>query len=167
MHARMNPLLHYMLHGAVEGRKPHPLFQPDYYLKLCPSARNTENPLVYFAAGEPTHWCNPHPLFDCQAYLRDHPQTAGNPLLAYLLSRQARSSETVEAAHFAIEDVEVEVVFPASEFAAPMESGEAAIVWRDASGMRQFRCASQQRPFFECVRYDQLAAQIKRPLPPS
>jgi len=165
--ARMNPLLHYMLHGAVEGRKPHPLFQPDYYLKLCPSARNAENPLVYFAAGEPTHWCNPHPLFDCQAYLHDHPQTAGNPLLAYLVSRQARSSETIEAAHFVIEDVEVEVVFPESEFLAPMESGEAAIVWPDASGMKQFRCASQQRPFFECARYDQLAAQIKRPLPPS
>jgi hypothetical protein len=37
--ARMNPFLHYLLHGATEGRKPNPWFDPDYYLARYPQAR--------------------------------------------------------------------------------------------------------------------------------
>ena len=42
---------HYMKHGAAEGRKPHPWFQPDYYRKQGPDA---VNPHRLFNAAEAT-----------------------------------------------------------------------------------------------------------------
>ena len=33
--AGMNPLLHYILHGAAEERKPNAWFQPEYYATVC------------------------------------------------------------------------------------------------------------------------------------
>src|SRR5580658_8530583 len=62
--AGMNPLRHYLSHGAAEGRKPHPLFEPDYYLAWCPKARGASNPLIYFLAHEADGACRPHPFFD-------------------------------------------------------------------------------------------------------
>ncbi len=179
---RMNPLAHYILHGAAEGRKPHPLFQPEYYLTVCAAARNAKNPLVHFVESEGDACCNPHPLFGCASYLSAHPEISGNPLVAYLTrpARLPKSFESavgrLEAARFAIQDVEILAVFPGSGFDACPEteqrrifeavqaradlSVEAALVWRDGSGQKKFLCAPQQRPFFELARYDQLAAQI-------
>jgi hypothetical protein len=68
--ARMNSLFHYVLHGAGEGRKPRPLFQPDYYLTVCATALDGGNPLVHFVESEATECFSPHPLFDCKSYLR-------------------------------------------------------------------------------------------------
>jgi len=183
--ARMNSLFHYVLHGAAEGRKPHPLFQPDYYLTVCAAARNGANPLVRFVQSEAAECFNPHPLFDCQSYLRAHPEASGNPLVHYLTHPQnlgdscKESQGTLDAARFTIQEAEVLVAFPDSGFDACPEperhrtykalqacaardgfSGETALVWQDASGAKKFLCAPQQQPFFECLRYDQLAAQI-------
>src|ERR1700684_4034915 len=80
--AGMNPLWHYLLHGAAEGRKPHRLFEPDYYLSNCPEARNSASPLLHFIETS-GRLGNPHPLFDCNAYLAAHPDVARravNPL---------------------------------------------------------------------------------------
>jgi len=183
--ARMNSLLHYVLHGAAERRKPAPLFQPDYYLTACAAARNGGNPLVHFVESEPAECFNPHPLFDCKSYLRAHPETSGNPLAHYLTrpidshSSCETSPGTFDTARFTIQEVEVMIVFPDSGFDACPEpaqhrtytalqacaardgfSGEIALVWQDASGGKKFLCAPPQQPFFECLRYDQLAAQI-------
>ena len=49
--AKINPLKHYLGHGMKEGRKPHPLFQPDYYR---------------------AHGSNPHRLFDGSQSLVDY-----------------------------------------------------------------------------------------------
>ena len=38
--AKVYPWLHYLKHGAAERRKPHPLFDPDYYMSRCPEARS-------------------------------------------------------------------------------------------------------------------------------
>jgi hypothetical protein len=182
---RMNSLVHYLLHGAAEGRKPHPLFQPDYYLTVCADARNGGNPLLHFVKSEGDECCNPHPLFDCKSYRRAHPEANGNPLAHYLKrppdahGPREGSLGTFDTARFAIQGVDVLVVFPGSGFDACPEpkqhrtyntiqacaardgfSGEIALVWQDASGGKKLFCAPQQRPFFECVRYDQLAAQI-------
>jgi hypothetical protein len=78
--ARVDPLRHYVEHGAAEQRQPHPLFDPAYYLACCPEARGAENPLLYFLR---TSCGNTHPLFDCEAYGRAYPD-AGNPLTHYL-----------------------------------------------------------------------------------
>jgi hypothetical protein len=161
--ARINPLFHYILHGAGEGRKPHPMFQPDYYLAVCADARNAEAPLVYFVRDEATQWCNPHPLFDGESYLREHPETAGNPLIAYLACAATSGKvlmDTSETAHFTIQDAEVNIIFPNSDINPGTIKGEIAVMWRDASGNKKFICPPQQRPFFECVRYDQLTAQV-------
>ena len=183
--ARMNSLLHYVLHGAAEGRKPDPLFEPDYYRTVCAGARNAANPLVHFVENEATEGCNPHPLFDCKAYLRAHPEASGNALAHYLMRTPDEhgpcegSPGTFDTARFTILGVDVLIVFPGSGFDVCPEpkqqriyvtlqacaardgfEGEIALVWQDASGAKKLLCAPQQRPFFECVRYDQLAAQI-------
>jgi len=181
----MNSLLHYVLHGAAEGRMPHPWFQPDYYLTVCPTAQNSGNPLVHFVESETVECSSPHPLFDCQSYLRAHPETKGNPLVHYLMKRSLLqdqcevSPSTFEVARFAIQEVEVMIGFPVSGFDSCPEpqqrrtytslqtcaerdgfSGAIALVWQDAAGRTKFLCEPAQQPFFECLRYDQLAAQI-------
>ncbi len=80
----MNPLLHYELHGAAEGRKPHPLFDPGYYLEQCPEAG--ANPLAHFLESDSKTRKNTHLLFDCAAFSRENPGD-GNPLVRYLQSR--------------------------------------------------------------------------------
>jgi hypothetical protein len=86
--AGVDPLRHYLTHGAAEQRQPHPLFDPAYYLACCPEARDAENPLLCFlktslktSGGK---WPSTHPLFDCEAYLSAHPNATGNPLVHYL-----------------------------------------------------------------------------------
>jgi hypothetical protein len=58
--ARIDPWKHYERHGAAEGRKPHPWFQPDFYRK----------PLAQFLR---TGIGSPHRLFDVNAYEGGHP----------------------------------------------------------------------------------------------
>jgi hypothetical protein len=84
------------------------------------------------------------------------------------------SPESFEAASFAIQDVEVSIAFPGEGFEARADAerrriydalqahGEFGVVWRDPSGGKKFLCAPQQQRFYECARYDQLAAQINR-----
>ncbi len=183
--ARMNPLVHYVLHGAAERRKPHPLFQPEYYLSVCAEARNGGDPLAHFVESEAAACFSPHPLFDCEGYLRAHPEISGNPLVAYLTrpsnghNRGEASPGSFAAARFAIQDVEVLVVFTGAGFYTCPEveqrriyalvqacasrdgfPGEVAMLWRDESGGKKFFCAPQQQPFFECVPYSRLAAHI-------
>ena len=134
--AGMNPLRHYLRYGAAEGRKPHPLFQPDYYLARCPEARNSPNPLLHFF--EQGAMCPPHPLFDCSAYVEENPDAAPQPLVHYL----RRISQPAPAAGIRIMDVPL-----------------TAQIWKDAEGRKQFLAPPQQRPFLRVVGYDQLSAQ--------
>jgi len=47
--AKMDPALHYLLHGAREGRDPSALFSTRAYLELYPSVAQTRtNPLVHY-----------------------------------------------------------------------------------------------------------------------
>jgi len=71
----VHPLQHYLTNGAAEGRKPHPLFDPAFYLAGCPSASRSEaaaNPLLHFIRNSPRdnpshHPASPHPLFNGSA----------------------------------------------------------------------------------------------------
>jgi hypothetical protein len=183
--ARMNTLLHYVLHGAAEGRKPHRMFQPDYYEAVSGEARIGGNLLVKFVESEAAECFSPHSLFDCESYLRAHPGTIGNPLVDYLKRPHhsqgpcAAGLGKFDVARFTIQDIDVLIVFLHSEFDQSQEPekhrtyealqacaardgfpGEIALVWQDARAGKKFLCAPQQRPFFECIRYEQLAAQI-------
>lgn len=63
--AGIDPLRHYVEHGAAEGRKPNRLFDPAYYLRQRPEARAVGiDPLIDFLEGG-AQVANPHPLFDC------------------------------------------------------------------------------------------------------
>ena len=80
--AGVDPFKHYLEHGAMEGRQPHPLFDPEHY-------RKAKNPLVHFLRTPVRPWPATHPLFDVEAYARAHPEITGNPLVAYIAQRNA------------------------------------------------------------------------------
>jgi hypothetical protein len=82
--AGVDPLRHYLIHGAREQRQPHPLFDPAHYLGCCPVAGSAGNPLLHFVETRGEKWPSTHPLFDCEAYARAHPDAAGNPLKHYV-----------------------------------------------------------------------------------
>jgi hypothetical protein len=166
--ARIDPLRHYLRHGAAEGRKPHPLFQPDYYLARCPEAKNGGNPLLHFL--DHGAMCSPHPLFDSAAYAAERPDAAPQPLSHYLRSRDRDSALTRQkavtgsfpVAHLNILDVPVDVCFPDGPPANPPPGKAPVTVWRDADGRKQFLAPAEQRAFFRAVGYGQLRAQIRR-----
>lgn len=90
--AGIDPLNHYLDHGAAEQRQPHPLFDPAHYLANCPEARSVANPLLYFVRAGASAWANPHPLFDCEAYMRVHPD-ASHPLADYVARKPHAGEE--------------------------------------------------------------------------
>src|SRR5262249_966532 len=83
---RSNPLVHYLFHGDVEGRKPHFLFDPMWYRWAHPdvarSGRNTLSHYVLYGAAEGRR---AHPRFDPQYYREQmgRPLPAGANLLAH------------------------------------------------------------------------------------
>ena len=163
--AGLDPVRHYLRHGAKEGRKPHPLFQPDYYLRQCPEARRAENPLIHFI--EEGGMCSPHPLFDCEAYMAEHPEAAGQPLVHYLRSVGWNPANDADEryrkqARLEIRDVPVTVAFleaMAQESAKAYSAGP-VLVWKNAAGRKEFLAPPEQRPFFRAVGYEQLRAQM-------
>jgi hypothetical protein len=186
----LNPLVHYVRHGAAEDRKPHPLFEPNHYRNSCAEAPSSgQNLLAHFlesGAGA----ANPHPLFDCEAYLDAHPDAAAqgaNPLVHCVLSDAAVPAgpmpESAAIAHIDIQDAQVTAVCFAESLDSktPEErcaihaawkswaagqgiSGSVALVWPDAGGLANWLAEPQQQPFFEAVRLDQIRAQA-RPIP--
>ena len=89
--AGIDPVAHYLQHGAAEQRQPHPLFDPAHYLACCPEARSAGNPLLHFLRTSGT-WSNPHTLFDCEAYMRVYPN-AVHPLVDYAAKRPRAGQE--------------------------------------------------------------------------
>ena len=134
--ARMNPLLHYALHGAAEGRKPNPWFVPEFYLAACAEAREARDPLVHFAE---TEAANPHPLFDCESYRREHPEIEVNALADFLARGEQQEPDGVR---IEIDEVSVTVV-----------------VWEEC-GHKKFSCDAHLKRFFESVREDQVMGQV-------
>jgi glycosyltransferase involved in cell wall biosynthesis len=92
--AGVDPLLHYLEHGAAEGRDPNPLFDTTWYLEENPDVASADvNPLVHYVEWGAAEGRNPGPLFDGSSYMRDHPDLAKagiNPLSHYLKSAAAR-----------------------------------------------------------------------------
>jgi GT2 family glycosyltransferase/glycosyltransferase involved in cell wall biosynthesis len=84
----MDPLFHFLRYGAVEGRKPHPLFDPTYYLEKYPDvARSGYNPLLHFMRFGGFEGRQPHPDFDAKYYRAKHQDATSkgmNPLVHFL-----------------------------------------------------------------------------------
>src|ERR1700674_94862 len=98
--ARMNPFLHFMIFGAFEGRKPHPLFDAGYYLRKYPDVADAEvNPLAHYLKHGAAEGRQPHPLFDpdygVNSLVRFARSTAHSPesvLYSWWLRLEARQS---------------------------------------------------------------------------
>jgi hypothetical protein len=83
-----NSLLHLLVEGAYQGRQPHPLFDPAFYLRKYPDvAAAGVNPLCHYLKHGAAELRQPHPLFDPGFYLDRNPdiRSAGlNPLVHYV-----------------------------------------------------------------------------------
>jgi hypothetical protein len=82
----INPLSHFIVYGAREGRDPHPLFSTAWYRARYLRREESKNPLVHWLrdGGRTT---NPHPLFDVDYYLAQSPElreSVQNPLSHFL-----------------------------------------------------------------------------------
>jgi hypothetical protein len=78
-------LIHFVTEGAFAGRKPHPLFDPAFYLRKYPDVEM--NPLAHYMKFGAAQGRQPHPLFDAEFYLKRYSdvRAAGvNPLLHYI-----------------------------------------------------------------------------------
>jgi GT2 family glycosyltransferase len=88
--ASIDPLLHYVRHGAAEGRDPNPLFDSDWYLKTNPDVGAAGiNPLVHYIEYGDFECRDPHPLFDTDWYLAGNPEAAHSNLLRHYLEHGA------------------------------------------------------------------------------
>ena len=83
-----NPLVHYVVSGAKEGRDPNPLFDTSYYLDENPDlAKSGVNPLAHYIEVGFKEGRDPNSLFDTSYYLEQNPdvvESGMNPLLHYL-----------------------------------------------------------------------------------
>jgi len=93
----VDPLVHYLLSGAAEGRDPHPLFNTHWYLEKYPDvAGSGMNPLAHFLLKGAAAGYDPNPLFDTDWYLKQYPDVAGreiNPLHHYLVTGAAQNND--------------------------------------------------------------------------
>ena len=90
--AGLDPIEHYLRHGAAEGRDPNPYFDTDWYLSQNPDvAAAGVNPLLHYLRRGGIEQRDPGPVFHTKEYLRMHPEVAKdglNPLAHFLRTRQ-------------------------------------------------------------------------------
>ena len=86
--AGLDPLRHYLEHGAAAGLQPHPLFDGARYLRLNKDvAAAGFNPLIHYLRFGWREGRSPHPLFDGRWYLTSYPEVGArgiNPLLDFV-----------------------------------------------------------------------------------
>ncbi len=102
---KVDPVLHYVRHGAREGRDPNRIFSSSWYLANNPDvAKAGLNPLAHFILRGAQEGRNPGPLFDTKWYLEANPDVAAagvDPLLHFLRHGAAegrRPNSAVESA---------------------------------------------------------------------
>jgi hypothetical protein len=160
-----DPFRHYLGYGASEGRKPHPLFDHDYYVLCCPEARRGSEPSIFHFLKGPVPAANPHPLFDCPSYLEAHPEAAQarmNPLEHYVSCANdvLRPAPHGSGRSIRLEIMDVPVIIVFGESSGGVED-RVVRVWEDAAGRMQFSAPPEQQPFFAAMKYDQLRAQAR------
>jgi Glycosyl transferase family 2 len=80
----VNPLRHYFIRGAMEGRDPHPLFSTRYYLSHNSDVTAWNiNPLVHYLTRGANQGRDPHPIFNTRFYLSQNPDVAMSGVNAF------------------------------------------------------------------------------------
>ena len=83
--AGLDPLRHFMLHGAAEGRDPNRWFDSAWYAEhYADVGTSGANPLLHYLQSGAAELRNPHPRFDATWYVDQYPEAVHNPLLYHL-----------------------------------------------------------------------------------
>ena len=83
--AGLDPLRHFMVHGAAEARDPNRWFDSAWYAEHYPDVGTSgANPLLHYLQVGAAELRNPHPRFDAPWYVDQHPEAVTNPLLYHL-----------------------------------------------------------------------------------
>ena len=101
-----DPLDHYLLYGAREGRDPNPLFDTDWYLNQNPDVKESgTNSLQHFIEYGAREGRDPNPLFDTDWYLNQNPdvkESGTNPLQHFIEygAREGRKINPINNANY-------------------------------------------------------------------
>ena len=80
--SKMEPVAHYILYGAFQGRKPNKVFDSAYYLSENPDVRHSGiNPLLHYILYGAREMRRPSADFDPVAYLEAYPSLKGGHTL--------------------------------------------------------------------------------------
>ena len=80
----IEPVLHYLRHGAAMGLSPHPLFDVEHYGRATNGAVADDlPPYADFVLERKGRGVSPHPLFDPDHYLDTNPDVARAGMLAH------------------------------------------------------------------------------------
>lgn len=85
--AQVDPITHYLAHGAKEGRDPNPIFSSQYYSEHYMPRSSGNNPLLHYIKTEGAEYYQVSDRFDGAHYLKTHPDIAKadiHPLRHYL-----------------------------------------------------------------------------------
>jgi SAM-dependent methyltransferase/glycosyltransferase involved in cell wall biosynthesis/archaellum component FlaC len=98
----VDPVVHYLMMGAEEGRDPNPFFSTFFYRESNPDVvRAGINPLLHFLDCGGREGRDPHPGFSASFYLEHNPDVARaglNPLVHF--ARWGRAEGRKTARHF-------------------------------------------------------------------
>ncbi len=96
--AGVDPLIHYLTQGFLEGRNPNAWFDTKYYLKQNPDvAASGQNPLVQYETVGWKQGRDPSLMFSDSKYLAANPDVAAaniDPLQQYIQAGQAQGRAT-------------------------------------------------------------------------
>jgi hypothetical protein len=78
-----NPLFHYLRFGHIEGRAPHPAFDPDWYRRRYLQHFPDVEPLTHYLTIGSALGHRPYPFFDCFDYLDRYSDLKGSGIEPY------------------------------------------------------------------------------------
>lgn len=101
--AELDPVVHFLRHGAAEGRRPNPWFDPAWYLASYPDVVAAEmNPLLHYIRHGDQEGRRPSPQFDPGWYRDAHGLPAETVALRHFLTERTSGRFAPCAALYAV-----------------------------------------------------------------
>jgi len=101
--AALDPLVHFVLHGWQEGRRPNPYFDPGWYLASYPDVVEAAvNPLLHYSRYGDLAGRRPMPFFDPDWYRTAHELAPDRLALRHFLPRRGSGRFIPCAALYAV-----------------------------------------------------------------
>jgi glycosyltransferase involved in cell wall biosynthesis len=168
-----DPVEHYLLYGAAEGRNPGPHFNTSWYLKRYPDvARANVNPLLHFISEGGRNGRDPNEVFDSSWYIKRYPDVAlsgANPLEHFI---RAGSRENRDVSPFFSGETYVTSYPDVAEFshdplAHYLQAGrfEGRQAYKMSDGLSDVKIAVAVHLFYDDL-WDEIAEFVRRiPIP--